>query len=216
MESERTEEYLEAIYKRQNLKTPVSTSDLADDLKVSAPAITDRLRQLKSQGLIKYRPNKGTSLTALGSSKALAIIRRHRLWERFLTDILGMQWDKVHEEACKLEHVASPEIERRLASILGNPDSCPHGNSIPLQDGMVKVEEAVSLSMLKPGQKATIIAIRREDAWLLRDLKKMNLRPGTIVTILENDETDSIKVKVNKNRILINSEIANYLMVKSN
>ena len=96
MESERTEEYLEAIYKRLRKETPVSTSSLAVDLGVSQPAVTDMLRHLEDKGLIDYKTSKGAVLTQSGEERALAVIRRHRLWERFLTDVLGMKWDKVH------------------------------------------------------------------------------------------------------------------------
>ncbi len=91
MKNERTEEYLEAIYKRQSKKLPVTTSSLAEDLKVSPPAVSDMLHHLDKQGFIAYKPNKGATLTALGSEKALGIVRRHRLWERFLTDISGYE-----------------------------------------------------------------------------------------------------------------------------
>ena len=107
MKSERTEEYLEAICKRQETENPVSTSSLAADLAVSLPAVTDMMRRLEVNGLIDYSHNKGASLTKEGERIALSVIRRHRLWERFLVDILGLRWDEVHDEACRLEHALS-------------------------------------------------------------------------------------------------------------
>ena len=123
MKSERTEEYLEAIYKQQSKRAPVSTSSLASDLGVSLPAVTDMLRTLESKGLVDYKTSKGAILTRSGEEGAIAVIRRHRLWERFLTDVLGMKWDKVHNEACAMEHSLSDEAERALCGTLAPPDS---------------------------------------------------------------------------------------------
>ncbi len=163
MGSERVEEYLEAIFKRQAVETPVSTSALAEDLKVSLPAVTDMMRRLQEGGFIDYEPNKGVSLTGEGRQKAVSIVRRHRLWERFLTDILGVKWDKAHEEACRLEHAISPETEDRLASLMGDTDTCPHGQPIPDRDGNIRDQDVRPLSGFKPQQKVRISVVARED-----------------------------------------------------
>ena len=182
MESERTEEYLEAIYKRQGKENPVSTSSLAADLGVSQPAVTDMLRTLENKELINYKVSRGAALTRSGEERALAVIRRHRLWERFLTDVLGMKWDKVHEEACRLEHVTSPDIEKGLSGILGDIDTCPHGHSIPDEKGNIKPEKTTLISEFRPLQKVRILAVDNEDPRLLRRIEKLGLRPGAVVT----------------------------------
>jgi DtxR family Mn-dependent transcriptional regulator len=92
--------------------------------------------------LIVYKSSQGATLTDIGVERALGVIRQHRLWERFLTDILGMSWDKVHDVACKLEHLDVPEVEERLAVLLGDTDTCPHGHSIPDKEGNIKEEKA--------------------------------------------------------------------------
>ncbi len=213
MEGERTDEYLEAIYKRQSHKTPVSTSSLAHDLKVSAPAITDMLKSLESQGLIIHRPNKGATLTDSGMLRALKIIRRHRLWERFLTDILGMKWDTVHDEACKLEHIDSPEIEKGLANVLGDVDTCPHGHTIPDENGKFNTERAVPLSKTT-SKKVYIAAIAEETPRILKNIEKLGLRPGMAVTVLQKNKNGSIDVEVDHQRISLDSEIPGILLVR--
>lgn len=214
MESERTEEYLEAIYKRQIIKTPVSTSALAEDLKVSQPAVTDMLRHLKNAGLIDYRTSKGTVLTDIGTKRALKIIRKHRLWERFLTDILHVKWDKVHEEACKLEHVTSPEIENGLAGILGDVTTCPHGQPIPTKSGLIKKEDAKPLSSFKPLQQVCILAISNENPEFLREIDKVGIQIKTVIKILKRRMDGDFDVEIAKKRVRLSKEISEVLLAK--
>ncbi len=173
MDTERTEEYLEAIYKEHSKGPSVSTSLLAKNLGVSAPAVTDMLGHLERRGLIDHKPNEGVSLTDIGLGKALEVIRRHRLWERFLTDVLGMTWDTVHDEACKLEHIASAEVTERLARILGDADTCPHGQPIPDKDGNIKQEKTMPLTDFLPSQQACILAVDEEDAKILEEITEV-------------------------------------------
>ena len=211
MESERTEEYLEAIYKRQRKETPVSTSSLAADLGVSQPAVTDMLRTLENKGLIDYKASRGAVLTRSGEESALAVIRRHRLWERFLTDVLGMKWDKVHEEACRLEHATSPDIEKGLSSILGDIDTCPHGHSIPDEKGNIKPEKTTLLSEFRSPQKVRILAIDNEDPELLRGIEKLGLRPGAVVTVLKRNKDGSLDIEFQKEKITLDNAISSVL-----
>jgi DtxR family Mn-dependent transcriptional regulator len=214
MDSERIEEYLEAIYKRQKTETPVSTSALAKDLGVSLPAVTDMLRRLESEGLIEYVANKGAILTSTGNERAISVVRRHRLWERFLTDILGVKWDKVHSEACRLEHATSPETERKLASLLGTVDTCPHGYPIPDKDGKTKEQEVVPLSEFKPGQSASIETVANETPQLLRDIGKLGLKPKTVVTVQKKNSDGSIELQAAGERRWLKKEMAALLLAK--
>jgi DtxR family Mn-dependent transcriptional regulator len=208
MDSERTEEYLEAIYKEQSKGGSASTSFLARDLAVSQPAVTDMLKSLESKGLIDYQSSKGATLTDLGVERALGVIRRHRLWERFLTDVLGMTWDKVHEVACKLEHVDVPEVEERLAIILGDTDTCPQGRSIPDKKGHVKEEKALPLASFRPLQRVNILAIDDGDSGLLREIEEKGLKPQVVVTIVKKREDGSLELEAGKKRIRLNAKLA--------
>ena len=214
MRSERVEEYLEAISKRQRTETPVSTSSLAADLGVSLPAVTDMMQRLAAEGLIEYEPNKGAMLTAEGSRAAMTTIRRHRLWERFLTDILGLKWDRVHEEACRLEHATSPETEDRLASLIGQTDTCPHGHPIPDKDGNIRDQDVGPLSEFEPGQKVCISAIGKETPGLLRKVEKWGLKPGAVVSIESKDSEGSMELKLDDRELVLKKDSAADLLVK--
>lgn len=212
MRSERVEEYLEAIFRRQKTEMLVSTSTLAADLGVSLPAVTDMIQRLKTDGLIQYEPNKGVSLTAEGSRTALSTIRRHRLWERFLTDILGLKWDKVHDEACRLEHATSPETEKRLASLLGDADTCPHGHPIPDENGNIKDQNVRALSEFEAGKKVLISAVENEDGRLLRKIAKWGLKPKAIVKIEKKNDDGSLELTREGQTLRLDKLTADYLM----
>lgn len=211
MESERIEEYLEAIYKRQGRETPVSTSYLAADLGVSQPAVTDMLRTLENKGLIDYKSRMGASLTRSGEERALAVVRRHRLWERFLTDVLGMKWDKVHKEACRLEHATSPDIEKGLSTILGNVDTCPHGHAIPDEKGNIKQVKNTPLSAFRPPVKVRILSIDYEDPKLLRAMEKMRLLPGAIISVIKKNRDGSLDIEFQNTKLTLDNVTASFL-----
>jgi len=214
MDSERTQEYLEAIYKEQVKGSSVSTSLLAKNLGVSAPAVTDMLRHLELRGLIDYKPNEAISLSDIGLRKALEVVRRHRLWERFLTDVLGMTWDTVHNEACKLEHIASPEVTERLANILGNADTCPHGQPIPDKDGNIKQEKTMPLIDFLPSQKVCIMAVDVEDTKILEEVEKLGLKPKVVVTILNKKADGSLELQTGPKKLRLSSTLASVLMAE--
>ncbi len=177
-------EYLEAIYKLTDDESPVPLPTLSDHLGVSAASANEMVRKLSDRGLAHYEPYKGASLTEEGRRQALSVIRRHRLWERLLTDFLEMPWDEVHEEACRLEHATSAALEARLSRFLDAPSSCPHGHTMPGADGTLEQPEMVPLSTLTPGGQAVVIEVPEEDAALLRYLDELNLRPSRVITLL--------------------------------
>ena len=130
------EEYLEAIFKLQRGAEPVTVKRLAGELGVAPPSVSEMIGRLRAAGLVaEPAEGRGITLTEAGNVEGATLVRRHRLSERFLVDYLDMPWDAVHDEACKLEHVLSPEVEARLAEQLGNPLTCPHGHVIPAEDG---------------------------------------------------------------------------------
>lgn len=214
MKSERIEEYLEAISKRQQTESPVANSSLAEDLGVSLPAVTDMMRRLSAMGLIEYEPNRGAVLTAEGQRMAMTTIRRHRLWERFLTDILGLKWDKVHDEACRLEHAISPETEERLASLIGEAQTCPHGHPIPDRDGNLADRGVRKLPEFAPGQVVSISAIGREDPTLLRRLEKWGLKPGTAALVEKKGDGGSVTLKLGDRSLVLDEDTAADILVK--
>jgi len=178
------EEYLEAIFKLQRGRDPVTVKRLASELAVAPPSVSEMIGRLRAAGLVA-EPGEERSivLTEAGSAEGASLVRRHRLSERFLVDYLDMPWDTVHEEACKLEHVLSPEVEARLAEQLGNPLTCPHGHAIPGEDGSLADEELRPLTGLEPGEAAVIGCIAEEKSDLLRYLASLGLLPDTPVSV---------------------------------
>lgn len=178
-----TEEYLEAIFKLERGDLPVTVKRLADELRVSPPSVSEMVGRLRGAGLVEEAKGRAIHLTKQGEIEGARLVRRHRLSERFLVDYLDMPWDAVHEEACKLEHVLSPEVEERLAAQLGNPRTCPHGHIIPAVDGSLVEEDLRSLTDLKPGERGVIACITQEDSDLLKYLGSLGLVPETVVAV---------------------------------
>ncbi len=210
----RTEEYLESIYKLQQEHRPVSTSSLAEHLKLSAPSVSEMVKKLEGKGLLSHT-EKGVCLTEEGKSLAKKVIRRHRLSERLLTDILGFKWDEVHEEACRLEHAISPEMEDRIAESLGNPRTCPHGHPIPDKDGVLVKEKVRPLSELKTSGKGVIVNVFEEDPNMLKYLASLGLIPGVCVRVEEVAPFGGpLIVCVSGSRYALGREVASKIKVK--
>jgi DtxR family Mn-dependent transcriptional regulator len=210
----RIEEYLESIYKLQQVQHPVSTSRLAEHLKLSPPSVSEMVKKLANRGLVSHT-GKGVCLTEEGNSIAKRVIRRHRLSERLLTDILGLKWDEVHDEACRLEHAISPEIEERIAESLGNPRTCPHGHPIPDKDGKLVKERVRSLSELKASEKGIIVSVFEEDPKMLKYLASLGLIPDVCVRVEEVAPFGGpLIVCVSGSRYALGREVASKITVK--
>ena len=181
--SQSIEEYLEAIYKLGGVDSEVTVRDLAATLGVARPSVSEMLSRLGSAGLVTRGTAGAATLTGDGALEAVRLVRRHRLSERFLADYLSLPWDQVHDEACKLEHVLSDEVEARLAEQLGNPGTCPHGHQIPREDGSLDEVPVRPLSALDAGEAATIVRIADERADLLRYLASLGLLPETSLIV---------------------------------
>jgi DtxR family Mn-dependent transcriptional regulator len=181
--TESTEEYLEAIFKLERGNGRVTVKLLADELGVAPPSVSEKLAGMRTGGLVAPPGDGGIALTLEGEREGAALVRRHRLSERFLVDYLDMPWDVVHDEACKLEHVLSPEVEARLSEQLGNPATCPHGHAIPGEDGTLPDLALRPLVEFGAGERGVIGCIAEEDAELLRYLGSLGMLPETPVTV---------------------------------
>jgi DtxR family Mn-dependent transcriptional regulator len=135
------EDYIKAIYALNGAHEVISNKDIANELSVSAASVTDMNARLVKENLISYYPYKGVQLTALGVQVTNQLIRKHRLWEVFLYEKLGFQWNEVHDEADRLEHASSDKVTERLNDLLGNPQYDPHGGLIPNADGTIDEEK---------------------------------------------------------------------------
>src|SRR5215217_5020106 len=139
------EDYLKAIYDLERGEQPAATNDIAERLAISPASVSGMVRRLADQGLITHEPYRGVRLTSDGRAAALRTLRRHRILECYLTEVLGYQWDSVHDEAERLEHAASEELIERMASAMGDPVRDPHGAPIPTRDGRVEEQARRSL-----------------------------------------------------------------------
>jgi DtxR family Mn-dependent transcriptional regulator len=182
---ESTEEYLEAIYRLEREGPGVTTSALAADLGVAPASVSGMLRKLSNDGYIEHRARSEAKLTHEGLVIAVRVLRRHRLAERLLVDVLGMPWDEVHDEACKLEHAISQSVEDRLIVLLGDPKVCPHGHPIPPADLSDPERPGIPLAQLSPGDDAQVFGVTEELSEILKYLGEIGLRPGADVRIVD-------------------------------
>lgn len=180
---ESTEEYLEAVYRLDREGPGVTTSGLAADLGVAPASVSGMLKKLAADGYLAYHPRGEAKLTERGLSVAVRVMRRHRLAECFLTDVLGMPWDEVNEEACRLEHAISARVEERLVAILGDPKFCPHGLPIPPADLSEPSRMDHKLADVDVGRSVRVIDVAEDVPEMLRFLDEIGIRPGSAVEV---------------------------------
>lgn len=181
------EEYLETIYKLAH-EGAVRPTQIAESIGVSGPTVTATLKRLESRGLVT-REGTDVVLTDEGRARSVDIVRKHRIAERFLVDILGLDWQAAHEDACLLEHALSGRVLEALERLLENPDVCPHGHPIPSADGTVSETAGSVLSELPAGRSATVLRVA-EDEDILGYLQSLGLMPGAVVTVVETAPFD--------------------------
>lgn len=187
---ERTEDYLGAIHRlREAPNSPLPLSTLGEYFGFSPVSIHEMVQKLSQRGWIAYHPYRGVTLTGSGEAVAVALVRRHRLWERFLTDMLRVPWDEAHEIAGNLEHAAPESVTERLAGLLGDPASCPHGEPIPPSERQVTDRCLDSISV---GDQARVSRIGPESGELLRDVQAWGLLPGRTMTVIEHTDVEII------------------------
>jgi DtxR family Mn-dependent transcriptional regulator len=184
MASSAVEEYLQAIYTLADENGHVVSARLAEFLSFSAPAVSEMVHRLERDGLVTLDGHKEVHLTKVGKGQADSIVRRHRLAERFLVQVLGFAWWKTHEEAELLEHAMSPEMEARMAAVLGDPQTCPHGNPMP---GVEPIPTR-PLERLAIGERARVERIPDQfehEAGFLEYLDTQGVRPGVTLGMVE-------------------------------
>jgi DtxR family transcriptional regulator, Mn-dependent transcriptional regulator len=173
------EEYLERIYWLEEAGLPMTGANLARAMHLSAPTVHEMIGRLERDGYIARKPDKTIYFTEDGRDHATALVRRHRLVERFLTDVLGIPWDDVHEEAERLEHAMSPTLEERMLAAIGDARTCPHGHPI----GDVEREPGVPLADVEEGASVRVLRFENEAEDLLHYLMEIGLEPGLTGTI---------------------------------
>ena len=209
------ENYIKSIYHLQHADGNVSTNALAERLKSKPASITDMLKKLQTKKLVNYNPYKGFRLTREGTKAAVAIVRRHRLWEYFLVDQLQFNWEDVHEVAEQLEHVNSRKLVDKLDAFLGYPRFDPHGDPIPDSNGRINSQQQMPLFNLPLHTTAVITSVRSESSGLLSFLSSRSMSIGTKLEVkrrLDFDNSLEVKIK-NRQPIHISEQIANAIQV---
>lgn len=210
------ENYIKAIFHLQQAEGNVSTNELAASLNTKAASVTDMLKKLTNKYLLEYEPYQGVRLSKEGKKKALAIVRKHRLWEYFLVDKLQFGWDEVHEVAEELEHIKSKKLVEKLDAFLGHPKFDPHGDPIPDSNGVMLSVRQVNLIDVKPGIMVELCSVGSQSAELLELLSHKNIGIGTHLQIVRKFEFDqSIEISIKgKSAITISQQLAQALFVK--
>lgn len=179
------EDYLKAVYLLDQDQIAATVTGLAERLSVTPASASGMVRRLSAQKLIAHERYGGVTLTPVGRRKALATLRRHRIIESYLVEVLGYSWDNVHAEAERLEHAVSDELIDCMAQKIGEPSTDPHGSPIPTREGTVDSTVYPSLASLEPGDSCRVVRIRHDDSATLRYLDELELRPGVVVRVLE-------------------------------
>lgn len=222
--SEVVESYLETIYNMSMEGDIVIGARLAEKFRVAPPTVTETLKRMVRDGYIEMDSKRQVILTPKGVTYAEAVLRRHRLTERFLVDMLGMQWHQVHEEATRLEHYISGAVEERVVASLDGPTTCPHGNPIPgyVPDARnyLKDRGAIRLLHAHPGHPMRLLLVSEvveDEEGIIAYLHDRGIIPGTQVTLVSGppqpDESDAILERADGSRLTIPSRVAYALWV---
>lgn len=210
------EDYLKVAYRLQQEGGSVSTQRLADELGISGPSVTNMVKRLHDLQLVRHTRYHGMELTPSGRRIALEVLRHHRLLELYLKESLGYDWDQVHDEAERLEHHVSAELEARMDSILGFPTVDPHGDPIPSREGTIASVPATRLVDLDPGDRAKVSRVSDRDPDQLRYLGELGLYPGVQIDVEEKLPFDGpIRIAIGEGTHIIGRTLAAAVNVDS-
>lgn len=209
------EDYLRSMYRLESRDGKASNAALAKELAISAAAVTEMARRLADGGLLSYQKYQGLKLTKSGREVAVTITRRHRLWEVFLIQHLGFEWDEVHELADKLEHIGSEELVDRLEKFLGFPTHDPHGDPIPNKKGEIPNRPLVPLAQLEPGDTGVVARVSDEFPELLRYASSLGLSIAAEVRVVEKIAFDSsVRISANGRDAVVSEKLANSVFLQ--
>lgn len=210
------EDYLKTIYELASRDGVAATSDVANALGVAPASVTGMIRRLAAQGLLDYVKYRGVHLTEHGRRAALSTIRRHRILETYLTRVLGYPWDRVHDEAERLEHAASDELIECMSAAMGHPTADPHGAPIPTADGTVDERLLQTLAELPVGVRANMVRVSDKNPELLRYLADIALQPGVEVMVTARAPFDGpITLKLGKSQAIVGATLATQVLVET-
>ncbi|HET7489854.1 MAG TPA: metal-dependent transcriptional regulator [Acidimicrobiales bacterium] len=209
------EEYLEAIHELEEEGIVVIQARLAERLGHSAPSVSEMVRRLRADGYVDLR-DRALVLTEKGRARAESVVRKHRLAERLLTDVIGLPWHKAHVEACRWEHVISDEVEERLVVLLQNPATCPHGNPIPGAGPAGYEDQLVALAGAAPGDRVRLRRVTEQveiDMDALTYLNDNGFVPGEVARVLAKAPDGTLTLEVPAGTIALGPSLASQLYV---
>ncbi|MCW2969370.1 MAG: metal-dependent transcriptional regulator [Solirubrobacterales bacterium] len=203
------EEYLQSLFWLQEAGLPMTGANVSRAMQLSAPTVHEMIGRLERDGYITRGADRSIAFTDGGADYAEGIVRRHRLIERFLTDILGVPWDEVHEEAERLEHAMSPVLEERMLAAIGDAKTCPHGHPIVAGARLA----GVPLADVEVGASVRVLRFENEAEDLLRYLKASGLEPGLEGTMVERDDEQVVVQRADGQRLSVTSSVAETVSV---
>jgi DtxR family Mn-dependent transcriptional regulator len=209
------EEYLEAVYELQEEGTPVIQARLAERLGHAPPSVSEMIGRLRGDGFLETE-GRSLRLTSKGRKRAESVVRKHRLAERLLTDVIGLEWHKTHMEACRWEHVISDDVEAKLVALLGNPSTCPHGNPIPGAPAPKRQLTALADSM--PGDHVRLERVTEQvetDTKSLTYLDTHGFIPGVAAEVRSKASDGTLTLQLSEGQIALKPELAEQLFVAS-
>ena len=215
--SQTEENYLKTIFQVQekNEGRPVFTNEIAELVNTKAASVTDMLKRLADKKYLHYKKYQGVLLTQRGRIKALALVRKHRLWEYFLVEKLKFQWDEVHAVAEQLEHVDSELLINKLDAFLGQPRFDPHGDPIPDPEGQIAANNFRNLAMLDVNDRGKVAAVLEQQPTFLQYLDKLHIHMGTPIKVADKFDFDkSMSIVINNTSVTnISYDIAKNILV---
>jgi DtxR family transcriptional regulator, Mn-dependent transcriptional regulator len=209
------EQYVEAIGLLEEQFSPVGTAAIAESLRLSMPSVSEMLKRLTEKGLVVHAPYEGAALTDEGRVLFSSVIRRHRLWEVFLSSRLHISWHEVYDHACLLEHATSDLVTNRLEQFLNLPEVCPHGSPIPRADGTWPSSPGMPLLEMDVGARYAVVRVLQEnDADCLAFLFDRGVAPGASVRLVDVAEYDgTVTLEVNGTIAGMGKKVASRLRV---
>lgn len=209
------EDYLSTIYKNRDSNGIIKGNQIAEKLEISNAAVTDMLKKLANDGFVDHKRYRGIKLTGEGEEYARSMVRRHRIWEVFLHQVVGLPWDKVHDEAENLEHSSSDELINRMEEMLDFPEFDPHGNPIPNKNGELPVQShGIPLNSVTPGTKVIVLRVNDINNSFLNYISQMGLELNKEFEVIDFlDYDSSVLILIDGREVNLSNKLASNIFV---
>ncbi|MBI2429118.1 MAG: metal-dependent transcriptional regulator [Ignavibacteriales bacterium] len=216
MPSEQIENYIKNIYKLQSNEGKVTTSSLSKNLNISPASVSEMIKKLAEEGTLTHTPYKGVELTGEGKKLALRIIRKHRLWEMFLVEVLHFKWDEIDHEAERFEHIMSDKMEEKIDHVLGHPLIDPHGDPIPTKEGELICSMSFPLTDADEGSTVRVMRVSDSNSELLQYVSSIGITLNKQIVVKQKMKFDnSMLLKINDKEVNVSPTIISSIFVEN-